>query len=138
MFGYDISCLASFCAGINNEDDGLFCNLIESRGLDGLAFGSYFKNVPALMGAYLLCFRNNTEDGLGNTCVFPIYGGPVVSFLFNNFVEPSSDYAFDGSAETTSGIETGFGLGNHIWSSSHLWTIDAPDFAYMQAFRFIG
>jgi hypothetical protein len=39
LFGYDISCLASFCAGIDNEDTTWSCNLIQARGLDGLAFG---------------------------------------------------------------------------------------------------
>jgi hypothetical protein len=40
LFGYDISCLAAFCAGINNEDNDFNCNLIQARGLDGLAFGA--------------------------------------------------------------------------------------------------
>lgn len=46
LFGYDIACLATFCAGINNEDSGYFCNLIQARGLDGLAFGGYWSAEP--------------------------------------------------------------------------------------------
>jgi len=95
LFGYDITCLAAFCAGLNNEDDGYNCNLIQSRGLDGLAFGGYFKIDTNLIGAYYLCFRNTTEESLGNSCVNPIYDGPVINILIHNFYEPSADYGFD-------------------------------------------
>jgi hypothetical protein len=66
LFGYDLSCVAGLCAQLNNSDGGDgeefdgYCGLIESRGLDGLAFGIYAA-VPqtTLAGAYCAGFRND-------------------------------------------------------------------------------
>jgi hypothetical protein len=41
LFGYDITCLAKYCA--LNDVDSVYCGLIEARGLDGWAFGVQFK-----------------------------------------------------------------------------------------------
>lgn len=77
LFGYDISCIKEMCASLQNEDttdsDGNFrgyCGLIESRGLDGLAFGGYWKLSSSNTVGDLYCagFRNNsTGDRTGNT-----------------------------------------------------------------------
>ena len=76
LFGYDISCLVGMCASVDqNEGDsgtGMFtgyCGLIESRGLDGLAFGIYWT---AEYGTSDYCagFRNNEPGNrTGNTKV---------------------------------------------------------------------
>jgi len=39
IFGYDISCLAIRCIEGDISDVGGLCDMIEARGLDGLAFG---------------------------------------------------------------------------------------------------
>ena len=39
IFGYDISCLAIRCIEGDISDDMGICDMIEARGLDGLAFG---------------------------------------------------------------------------------------------------
>jgi hypothetical protein len=42
IYGYDITCLAYKCLGVESEDLLGVCDLIDARGLDGLAFGVRF------------------------------------------------------------------------------------------------
>ena len=85
LFGYDISCLESMCASIDNLDLYFkaayltnpeiakpvgYCGLIGARGLDGLAFGAYFKLASDNISWYCIGFRNDTgTDRIGNTRV---------------------------------------------------------------------
>ena len=52
LFGYDMTCLATYCAV---EDSNAVCDLIEARGLDGLAFGVNFKITKAGAGGRDYC-----------------------------------------------------------------------------------
>jgi len=76
LFGYDISCLVGMCASVDNNegDSGVgkftgYCGLIESRGLDGLAFGIYWTAEYGTSD-YIVGFRNNEPGNrTGNTTV---------------------------------------------------------------------
>jgi len=144
IFGYDITCLAAFCAGIDNQDDDYYCNLIDARGLDGLAFGAYFKTDSANDNYdYNIGFRNTTEQNktLGNTLFGLDYDGDthIVTYLFHNFYQVSEEFPNTTTTdnEYSKFYETGYGLGLVAWGSSHEWTTDT-DYTAGQAFRFIG
>jgi len=143
LFGYDITCLAEFCAGIDNQDNDYYCNLIGARGLDGLAFGAYFKTDSAHDDYYYhIGFRNTTEQNntLGNTMISLDYDSDtqIVTYLFHNFYQVSESYPDTTSDnEYSQFYETGYGLGLVAWGSSHEWTTDS-DYTAGQAFRFIG
>ena len=72
LFGYDISAIAQVCHLINNEDVGYnkeyygYCPLIESRGLDGLAFGVYWNHPDKDLGWYWCAGFRNDEPGNRN------------------------------------------------------------------------
>jgi len=42
IFGYDITCIAEYCAGLIKQDYYGYCPLIAAKGLDGLAFGIHW------------------------------------------------------------------------------------------------
>jgi len=83
LFGYDMTCLAGLCAQLENTDGGTgfifkgYCALIESRGLDGLAFGIYAAIPTAGAGWYYCAGFRNDEPGnkAGNswTCLYNDY-----------------------------------------------------------------
>ena len=65
LFGYDITCLANYCALVGAGDNE-YCPLVESRGLDGLAFGVQFE-IDATSGSdYCAGFHNeeNTDTAV--------------------------------------------------------------------------
>ena len=93
LFGYDIACLASMCASIDNHEnangDGNFkgyCGLIQARGLDGLAFGAYFKLPSTNEEYYCAGFRNDApNDRTGNTMICFDEDDSVWTYNFYNF-----------------------------------------------------
>ena len=46
LFGYDMNCFANYCA-LQTGDTQTLCDVVEARGLDGLAFGVQFKITKA-------------------------------------------------------------------------------------------
>ena len=92
LFGYDMTCLAGWCAATDNldgdpaavDDFNGYCGLIDARGLDGLAFGIYWK-APLAGNNYGVGFRNDEVGSrLGNTVHFNL--GPIIlNYYLTNF-----------------------------------------------------
>ena len=68
LFGYDITCIAKYCA--MNDIDSMFCDLIEARGLDGLAFGVQFKIESGSTLQYCAGFHNDESTDIAVCGVF--------------------------------------------------------------------
>lgn len=61
LFGYDITCMAIFCAIAGTEVYN--CPIIEARGLDGLAFGIKFEiDVAATAAGAYYCAGFHREE----------------------------------------------------------------------------
>ncbi len=89
LFGYDITCLAHFCA-INRDniaDDG-YCGLVEARGLDGLAFGIYASVPTASSGYYCVGFRSEPYESFA--CAYN--GSDVYTYFVYGHYSVGSDY----------------------------------------------
>lgn len=70
LIGYDISCLQHWCELIDYKDDGKhkgdgtfsgYCGIIDSRKLDGLAFGMYWKIPKLSKNDHCIGFRGDEE-----------------------------------------------------------------------------
>lgn len=123
LFGYDISCLASMCASIENRDSGDiagnfkgYCGLIEARGLDGLAFGSYFKLAEDNLDYYCAGFRNDaTKDRTGNTIVCFDEDNNAWTQNFHNFYQVSETFFTTGDFDSNRNSGKTQGLGHFDW-----------------------
>ena len=90
LFGYDMTCLAGLCAQLDNSDGSApfvnkgYCGLIESRGLDGLAFGIYASIPDAGAGWYYCAGFRNDEPGnkAGNSWVCLYESSEVYTYQF--------------------------------------------------------
>ena len=93
LFGYDLSCVAGLCVQLNNGDGGDgedidgYCGLIESRGLDGLAFGIYASVPRASTALYCAGFRNDEPGNRnGNSWTCHLDGYLITTFYaFNDY-----------------------------------------------------
>ena len=93
LFGYDITCIEYMCTSIENKDnanvDGNFigyCGILEARGIDGLAFGGYWKRPSANTDYYCAGFRNDSaNDRIGNTMVCFDGDSTATTYSFYNF-----------------------------------------------------
>ena len=59
LFGYDITCLANICA-YGSGDRKPYCELIQARGLDGLAFGILWETDISSTDFYWVGFHSAT------------------------------------------------------------------------------
>jgi hypothetical protein len=56
LFGYDVTCFASYCA--ETKDMWGICDFVKAKGIDGLSFGVYFKLDYDVAAYYCAGFHN--------------------------------------------------------------------------------
>ena len=133
LFGYDISCIATYCAA---SDEDNYCPLIEAMGLDGLAFGMYFKRKEGSSDMYCGGFHNEEDTDVA-ICV--ISAGNPANLYWNNDYTVATDY-FTGTTDREDFFkaENYYGFSYRQFYSSFDDVLIGPDFLYSPAFRFIG
>lgn len=138
LFGYDISCLAIYCAEQMNdwENDGYYCHFIKARGLDGLAFGVNFEIDATSTDYYCAGFHNEETT---DTAICGDKDSDVENYYWTQNYTVSDDY-FSGTTEknlyTTSWGYYGFS--EWLFAESYYDTLVGADFVFNSAFRFIG
>lgn len=85
LFGYDISCTASFCA--EHDDFNEYCGLIAARGLDGLAFGITFNIDYGSDDGYYCAGFHKAESSDVMACFMEVV---APWFYFNNYWFPNN------------------------------------------------
>ena len=74
LFGYDMTCMANICA-YGSGDKKAYCELIQARGLDGLAFGIKWELDVSSTNFYWVGFHSATgrDFMVGNKDGYYVY-----------------------------------------------------------------
>jgi len=144
LFGYDITCLAKFCA-LNDVDSIYYCGLIEARGLDGLAFGVQFKIETGSTEQYCagFHFEESTDVAVCGKYDSLNVELPIENLYFSQnytvtgtyFDVGSEKYYYSSDADAENGF---YGLHSSLFASTPKDLLLTDDFIYRSAFRFIG
>jgi hypothetical protein len=136
IFGYDITCLASRCIEGDTEDSVFgACDLVQARGLDGLAFGVRFDLDDTTGSPYCAGFHN---EGRNDTATCANADGPQLSYEWrNNYTVVDSYWDGDNTQNRFPETIPSYGLGPKFFYGQV--TLSNNDgFERFNSFRFIG
>ena len=136
LFGYDITCLANYCALQTNDNE--YCPFIEARGLDGLAFGVHFEIDTGSSNFYCAGFHNEEFTDIA-ACTYSAASHDVYTLYWTSNYTVAEDY-FSGTTPRHP-YSTGwgyYGLGEWQFYETNYDVLSTTDVKYNSAFRFIG
>ena len=136
LFGYDITCLANYCAEQLRDDDSYYCHFIKARGLDGLGFGVQFEIDSGSTENYCAGFHHEETT---DTAACLNAGSYFNNFYWTQNYTVADDY-FSGTTERNEySSDWGYyGMSEWLFYENNYDKLVGTDFMFNSAMRFIG
>ena len=137
LFGYDISCIANWCALQINDDSNGYCPTIAARGLDGLSFGANFK-IDITTTDYYCAGFHHAESADNAVCV-RFNDLEAGNFVWGQYYTVTSAYFEDTEDKEERDTDWGYyGLGYRHFYSPWYSQLTGAEFETSGHWRFIG